>query len=579
MLVAVFALQLGLDNDPGWGRSRYVILLVGLSLVLLGAYDWIEAVLGRIPVWGAAEKWLAEAKLRAGSLPFFIHWRDSGFYRFVSKNKTDLGLILWTGLILWIYAWIATIGSMSDLPSGKGYYWRLAQAFRQGQTHLLVEPDPALLALENPYDYKAREDIKVLWDSTFYDGKYYIYWGPLPGVLALGGSWLTGKPVTDTALALFFLVGTTLFSLLILRKSYREYHYPASIFWGGVFAASLNIPLAWILTRPNVYEVSVTGGQFFLVLGLWGFFHSLHREKIEKRYLVLTATAFGFAGATRINLLPSIVFLGLLLFLWVFIRHQKQIAKSFPDLLAAGLPLASVAGALLWYNYDRFGKILEFGHRYQLTGPALPQDYTQVSSLKYILPNFYTYFVRLPDLQINFPFVRLTWIKEEMWPFFIRIPEHYYYSEPVAGLPIIVPVFGVALLFLARYVWLWVNGDLPKLPQNKIEKLQKIRWLAAALLGYLIIQTAILLIFIYAATRYLYDIAPVLILFATLLLGVFLSRIAQSKFQARLVTFLWLAAGITSALLGFFIGFTGERNNFMNQNPAIYEAWLRWFGG
>jgi hypothetical protein len=46
-----------------------------------------------------------------------------------------------------------------------------------------------------------------------------------------------------------------------------------------------------------------------------------------------------------------------------------------------------------------------------------------------------------------------------------------------------------------------------------------------------------------------------------------------------LVRFLWTAAALTTALMAFLIGFTGERNNFMNQNPAIYEEWMRWFGG
>ena len=52
-------------------------------------------------------------------------------------------------------------------------------AFRAGQTHLLIEPSEELLAMENPYDWSARSALGVSakWDHLLFDGKYYSYYG------------------------------------------------------------------------------------------------------------------------------------------------------------------------------------------------------------------------------------------------------------------------------------------------------------------------------------------------------------------------------------------------------------------
>jgi hypothetical protein len=32
-----------------------------------------------------------------------------------------------------------------------------------------------------------------------------------------------------------------------------------------------------------------------------------------------------------------------------------------------------------------------------------------------------------------------------------------------------------------------------------------------------------------------------------------------------------------TVLAGFLIGFTGDKNNFLNQNPALYYRLVEWF--
>jgi hypothetical protein len=43
------------------------------------------------------------------------------------------------------------------------------------------------------------------------------------------------------------------------------------------------------------------------------------------------------------------------------------------------------------------------------------------------------------------------------------------------------------------------------------------------------------------------------------------------------VSFVWIMASLLTALSGFLIGFTGDKNNFLNQNPQLYYQLFEWF--
>jgi len=294
----------------------------------------------------------------------------------------------------------------------------------------------------------------------------------------------------------------------------------------------------------------------------------------HKGYIAFAAIAFGLAGATRINLLPSVVFLAIVIFWRIYIVNQKKINSSLSAIAAAFLPLALIACSLFWYNYVRFGSIFEFGHRYQLTGPSLTADYKDISSVKYIVPNLYTYVFRLPALSHNFPFITIPWIKEDMWPSFIHLPEHYYYTEPVAGILIIVPLIGLTALLLVWLFWQFINGDI-SLSGNK----ERSPWFEISMLGVVAIQMAILLVFINSAMRYLLDVSPVLIVLSTVFIGYYARSLEKKPYLLKLILCAWILATLLTVVSGFFIGFTGDKNIFLNQNPQLYYQLYNWFGG
>lgn len=567
VLFSIFASQLGLDNDPGWGPRRIQMIWAGLTIILFGALYWITLAVSR---W---YKKTLKPRMEGSSIKNIFENAPARDNKPVSNQHSNLWLILIGSAVLCFYVWIITAGQIEKWPSGRDYYWLLAQAFRQGQTHLLVEPNPELLSLENPYDRRQRIGVDYLWDISVYDGKYYLYWGPVPAVAGVIVSSITSRPVTDAGLVFSFVAGIALFSILLLRKMYQDNRIPAWAFWGGMLASAFNIPLIWLLTRPAFYEVSISGGQMFLMAGFYFLYLAFRSSEPHKVYTALSALSFGLAGGTRVNLLPSVVFLAFVILHRIYIANKRKIPASISAFAAAIIPLAIIACLLAWYNHVRFGSVFEFGHRYQLTGPALTTDYSDISSAAYILPNLYTYVFRLPSLNGEFPFLTVPWVKENMWPFFIRLPQHYYYTEPVAGILFIVPLIGLTALLLARWFWLFINGDV-SLTGNIDELLSRFGF---PLLGYIFIQFFILLIFVNSAMRYLLDVSPALIVLSAIFAGYYAQSIEKESFMVKMISYAWALASILTVVSGFIIGLTGDKNHFLNKNPQLYYQLLEWF--
>src|SRR5690606_17289948 len=308
VLVSMFAFQLGLDNNPELGKSRLVLLAIGLATILFGSLYWITPFL--IP------KHLQK-----------VINQSSPTNTSSSQNQivTIILLILLSITVIYVYVWITTIGRMDTWPSGRDYYWKLTQAFQNGQTHLLEEPNPALANLENVYDFKQRKGLDYLWDATYFDGKYFLYWGPVPAVLGIIVTAITSKPVTDVGLVFSFVLGIALFSILLIYEIYKYFKLPGWMFWASVCASAVNVPIIWLLTRPTFYEVSISGGQFFMMAGFYFLFLGLKNSKPSIGWITASTLAFGLAGGTRINLLPSIIVLTILILWKVYLSNQKKI--------------------------------------------------------------------------------------------------------------------------------------------------------------------------------------------------------------------------------------------------------------
>src|SRR5262249_15595532 len=76
-------------------------------------------------------------------------------------------------LVLFVYVWFATGATLNLNHKYEDFYFGwLADAFTAGQLHLLITPNPKLLALPDPYDASRNSNYHPT-DVSLYKDKFY----------------------------------------------------------------------------------------------------------------------------------------------------------------------------------------------------------------------------------------------------------------------------------------------------------------------------------------------------------------------------------------------------------------------
>lgn len=587
--LALFAYQFGLDNDPGWGRGRYllavsggVLLFVALGLRigpgLMGGFArsaWYRRLV--VGASAIAKSRPITAINRAGRSAAQAFGKVR-LFRVLSCSAAffaGLGFVI----VVLVYLWYLTSGRMTEVTSFTAYFDRLGSAFYAGQLHLPEKPTQALLALDNPYDYRNRENVYYLWDAVLYQGKYYFYWGAVPGVIVWAVKLFAGPAtvVEDQYLVFAFTVGLNLMIALLLVRL-RSSFYPIVPAWTLlplVLLAGLAVHVLWLISSPNVYEVAIAGGQFFLFLGLYVAGEYITRENGGPGWLLAAGFAWGAAVNCRLNIAVAVGFLVLML-VWRELRREKTFMAAVGRLSWLGVPFILWIVAMGGYNFARFGSALETGHRYQLTGITLTQNYSDTFSFSYVPPNLYSYLIRPltwnPDA---FPMVFAPFIKETMWPWWMRLPKHYYYSEQVAGVFAAIPATLAVLLPLLGWVWVgwqWINERSEPRNANPEE-----RWLWLWLAGGAVCLFVPLLAFISSSMRYLVDVVPLLVVLTALGIWKTVTELSGHPFLRSVLLLSFVVLVIVSIVVSLLVNFTNGSKRFATENPALFAEIVRFF--
>lgn len=551
--LAFLAHTLGIDHSPDWGTSRRLLLWFGSFLLIAGCYKqwknsfsrWLNALPVSTIYRQALERIDRSAFIQSLQNYALIQWFSRPG---VASVRCMAGVIVVAGSL--IAVWLVTAGTMTDFSRTTFYFDSLAEGFRHGQLSLLEIPDRRLAALSNPFDYRQRGDIPVIWDASYYHDKYFLYWGPVPALLVYTVKWFAAVPIGDLPLTLFFVIGIMSAQAWLIVAIYRRWfpRLPAGLAVAPLLAGTFSAPLLWQLARPSVYEAAICGGQFFWLLGMVCLFKGCESARAKVPFLFAAGLSWAAAIGCRANLAVQIA--AALACLLVIFNKRVSMRKG----LASG-GIAFVLGIVLlgWYNQARFNSVLETGYSYQLTGPAaVSQVDGKLYSTSYMAPNLYASFLRPPQFDQEFPYIHSPWITEAMWPFFIHIPDKYYYSEPISGLLFICPfLLFLPVVFLKRF----------RSPE---------------IIGLTMVTCAAILVslaFITSFMRYLLDFSPLLILLATT--GFW--RLNERP------TLIWQTAGlilaITSAIFGISLAIAGPNNNFLNNNPHLFQQLSNLFGG
>ncbi len=456
------------------------------------------------------------------------------------------------------YAFIGSTGYWTHWPLMELRIDQLAESFRAGHLHLLIEPSPALVKAANPSD---PGNVSLwYWDASLYHGHYFFYWGPVPALLlALVKSALRiSRPLGDYypfmgLVTLHLICGT----LLIDRIARRLFPATSPLRVAGaalVFAFANPIP--FMLSRPAIYEAAIVGGEAFVLLGLLGALEAVNagdRRRGANLYAFASGVAFALALGCRISLGLAVVALGVATAAFAAHRGRGPGGCRFVEVLAAiGVPIALGVAALLAYNRLRFDHWLEFGQKYQLTW--VPWTW----SPDFITSNLYSYALRGARLSCHFPFVSaVTEMGAAAFPAGFQLTPGYYVYEPIIGLLSSVPS-----------VWMGLGAFVPARrplgsPPPGLLPLAVNLGLAAAL------PLAVILCAPSATMRYVGDFAAPLVVLG--IVGAWnLRRLTTPRSVARrIVVALSLSLGTLTIVIGFALGFSGYYDSFRANNPGL----------
>jgi len=460
-----------------------------------------------------------------------------------------------------IYLFVVSAGGVRNWPVYGTYLDLQADAFRAGHLYLGLKPAPELLRAANPHD---RSLIRY-WalDLSYFQGKYYCYWGPIPPLFQAVGKALLGitRGIGDAYIGLFSacLIGLG-GGLLIERLGRRLFPaVPRVMLIFCILAFACANPLLHDVATAGTYISAILAGQAFLVLGVVFAFDAVWHAGTDsaRRYqLWLAGLCWGLALASRITVLPTIAFLIGVTALAVGWTSERRWFHTFINSLWLGLPVAFFGVGLLVYNQLRFGDPLQFGLYLQLSGYP-PMRFER----RYWLPNLYTYALRPWASSCQFPYLYQVWWNKLSAPFpeGFPIPGEYNTDEPVVGWLRTSPLtWCIGLAF-----WLLPRPFTLKLRHGRVYL-----WCLAAFAAMASL-TGMTAIGVYATTmRYLTDVMPGLILLG--ILGAFALRTHRFGLLApKLTTTVIALLATVTIVMGCIFGYQGYNGHFHKYNPAL----------
>lgn len=302
-------------------------------------------------------------------------WRIPFLELKAGRNVALTGFLLGNLLLLQLISGLNPFFQQESVVHQQQYQ-SLARAFANGRLSLLEEPGEALKGMENPYDLghrnrvlgEAGEDYR--WDHAYYEGKYYVYFGVVPVMLfylpyyLLTGEDLHNRPVIMIG-AFLVLAGIMGLVLQIMRRWFPKTSAGAWFLLTELVVLCSN--LIYMCKRTDLYTVPIIMG---LGLGLLGLLHFLCAQRpdgsYEKGRLVMGSFLLALVAGCRPQLfllaVPAAVSLGK----GFFAPSRLRTRAGLGDFAAFAVPVAAVALPLMWYNYARFGSVLDFGANYNL---------------------------------------------------------------------------------------------------------------------------------------------------------------------------------------------------------------------
>ncbi|MGI6264842.1 MAG: hypothetical protein ACOYJY_05185 [Acutalibacteraceae bacterium] len=328
-------------------------------------------------------------------------------------------------------------------------YAKLARALADGKTYIETPEQEQrelvyLAELDDPYDRAARKALfdekhaAVPWDAAYYNGHLYVYFGVVPVVVAYLPYYLaTGNDLPTFSLAVvtfaMILAGAFVFMRAFVKRYFPDtpfalYVMLSLLLGNGTCAAEYTLVASF-------YIIPITFATAFTLwaLGLW---LSAARRWDGGQQGVVPRVAIGSVFAALVaGCRPQFLVFSLLALpiFWGAAKREWRQKNILVKAAAFAAPYVVVAGCLMYYNAIRFGSVFDFGANYNLTTNNMPLRGWKWSRLP---DGFFEYLFRLPNIDLQFPFIHAAST-----------------GSPYVGMTIREPMFGGVLI---THVFLWM---------------------------------------------------------------------------------------------------------------------------
>jgi len=288
---------------------------------------------------------------------------------FISLFETPWKASLTAGLIfITVSLGTGKIFQQSDYP----YFNYLADAFLHGQTWLRQVPP----------------SIK---DLSFFNGRYYLYWGPFPAILLIPFVAVFGIQFNDVLFTIMigmFNVGLVAYLLRVtcrtgfLRLSETQRAILSFFFAFGTVH----------FTLPPYGKVWMTASLIGFTCTLFAYL-AVFTLKGRKAWFYMGLALSG-AMLTRSNL----IFTGIFPLIYLLYRQKPLDKRIIINIFVGGLPLVIALGSFLFYNQIRFGNPFDIGVNYNIMHNFYKADFEWygVFNIHYVPVNLYYQYIFYP---------------------------------------------------------------------------------------------------------------------------------------------------------------------------------------
>jgi len=478
------------------------------------------------------------------------------------------------------YVGLVSVWRWTQWPATDTYYGMLGDAFTQGKTYLPIEPTPGLSNSQNPYEgWSAKGGIVNL---SYYQGKYYMYWGPAPAmvlaILRIAGAPILGDDVVVFASISFIF----LFSCLIVFRLEHAYFegVPLWLMIAGVVIVGTIHPMLWFQSSPGILTAAIASGQAFLVGGVYFMVRALTDTNAGPGNYAAAGALWGMAMTSRLTTVAAVI----VLVLGVMIHSLKRAGSmhrhrtEVVNLVSLMAPVVLILGLYGWYNAIRFDSPFETGWRYQFVG-INPND--QIArgthfNWRYLAPNAIHYFLTPIRPISSFPYLRAVYYE---YPLFagllsrLGVPADYT-VEDATGLVFAAPT----LLFAMTFARKWLYDEIPRQTGNDPPLIKAAGWTSIdqGPLGALLLLSGLagvvpIILFYYSTTRYEMDFVPLLAIVAVLGLWRFYEDTRPLPIQSRMATGTIILIVTAAPLVSFLLAVSGAGSNIDDLNPDLFS--------